>query len=81
MGLGKASIWNEVKGQTLLGEEGFVDGLSAHLSKHKGVPEALYGALYMVIEVYNVSSARLEYVSYRNLLPSTQPASPSSPAT
>jgi hypothetical protein len=38
-GIGEASIWKDVKGQTLLGEDAFVEGLSDHLSKHKKVPE------------------------------------------
>jgi putative transposase len=38
-GIGKDSLWNEVKGQTLLGEDDFVSGLVDHLSRHKEVPE------------------------------------------
>jgi putative transposase len=38
-GIGKESIWKGVKGQSLLGEEGFVNGLIDHLRKHKDVPE------------------------------------------
>ena len=38
-GIGEASIWKDVKGQTLLGEDDFVDGLSNYLSKHKEIPE------------------------------------------
>jgi hypothetical protein len=38
-GIGKASIWKDVKGQTLLGGDAFVDELSDHLSRHKEVPE------------------------------------------
>jgi putative transposase len=38
-GIGKPTIWTEVKGQTLLGEEGFVDQLVDHLKKHKDIPE------------------------------------------
>ena len=37
-GIGK-SIWHEVRGQALLGEEGFGEKLSGHLKKHKDVPE------------------------------------------
>jgi hypothetical protein len=37
-GIGK-TIWNEVKGQTLLGEDDFVDSLSDHLRRHKDIPE------------------------------------------
>jgi len=38
-GIGEESIWRKVKGQALLGEEGFVEGLMDHLRKHKDVPE------------------------------------------
>jgi hypothetical protein len=38
-GIGTESIWNEVKGQALLGEEDFVDSLADHLRKHKDIPE------------------------------------------
>ena len=38
-GIGSESVWNEVKGQTLLGEEDFVDSLADHLRKHKDIPE------------------------------------------
>ncbi len=38
-GIGQKTIWNEVRGQSLLGEEGFVDKLVDHLRKHKDVPE------------------------------------------
>ena len=38
-GIGKETIWNEVKGQSILGEDDFVAGLSAHLKRHKDVPE------------------------------------------
>ena len=38
-GIGKPSIWKEVRGQTLLGEESFVDKLTDHLKKHKNIPE------------------------------------------
>ena len=37
-GIGK-SIWHEVRGQALLGEEAFADQLAEHLRKHKDVPE------------------------------------------
>ena len=37
-GIGK-EIWNEVKGQALLGEDDFVDSLADHLKKHKDIPE------------------------------------------
>jgi REP element-mobilizing transposase RayT len=38
-GIDEESIWKDVKGQTLLGEEEFVDGLIDHLSKHREVPD------------------------------------------
>ena len=38
-GIDKPTIWTEVRGQSLLGEEDFVDKLSEHLRRHKDVPE------------------------------------------
>lgn len=38
-GIGKETIWNEVKGQSILGEDDFVDSLSDHLKRYKDVPE------------------------------------------
>jgi len=38
-GIGKPTIWTKVRGQALLGEEGFVDQLVDHLRKHKDIPE------------------------------------------
>jgi hypothetical protein len=38
-GIGRPTIWTEVKGQALLGEEGFVDQHVDHLKKHKDIPE------------------------------------------
>jgi len=38
-GMGKTSIWTEVKGQTLLGDDEFVYSLIDHLKKHKDVSE------------------------------------------
>jgi len=38
-GLGEKTIWSEVRGQALLGEDDFVDKLVDHLKKHKDVPE------------------------------------------
>jgi hypothetical protein len=37
--VGKTSIWTEVKGQTILGDDEFVYSLKDHLKKHKDVPE------------------------------------------
>jgi len=38
-GIGKETIWNEVKGQTLLGEDDFIDSLAEHIKRHKDIPE------------------------------------------
>ena len=38
-GIGKQTIWTEVRGQAILGEEEFADKLVDHLRKHKDVPE------------------------------------------
>ena len=38
-GIGKESIWNEVKGQAFLGDDDFVDSLADHLKRHKDIPE------------------------------------------
>lgn len=38
-GIGKETIWNEVKGQALLGEDDFVDSLADHLRRQKDIPE------------------------------------------
>jgi REP element-mobilizing transposase RayT len=38
-GIGKQTIWTEVRGQAILGEEEFADKLIDHLRKHKEVPE------------------------------------------
>ncbi len=38
-GIGKETIWNEVKGQSIIGEDDFVDSLADHLKRHKNVPE------------------------------------------
>ncbi len=38
-GIGEKSIWTEVRGQALLGEENFVDRLVEHLKKHRDVAE------------------------------------------
>ena len=45
-GIGEESIWREVKGQALLGEEGFVNRLMDHLRKRKDVPETSKGQRY-----------------------------------
>ena len=38
-GIGGKSLWPEVKGQSILGEDDFVDSIIPHLKKHKDVPE------------------------------------------
>jgi putative transposase len=38
-GIGEETIWTRVRGQALLGEDGFVDKLVDHLRKHKDIPE------------------------------------------
>ena len=38
-GVGKESIWKEVKGQAILGEDDFVGRLTDYLGRHKDVPE------------------------------------------
>lgn len=38
-GIGQKTIWTEVRGQALLGEDAFVDKLTDYLKKHKEVPE------------------------------------------
>jgi len=38
-GMGKGSIWAELKGQVLLGGVAFVEGLMDYLKKHKDIPE------------------------------------------
>jgi len=38
-GIGKETIWREVKGQSILGEDEFVEGLISHIKKHQDVPE------------------------------------------
>jgi putative transposase len=38
-GIGKQTIWTDVRGQAILGEEAFADKLVDHLKKHKNVPE------------------------------------------
>jgi len=38
-GIGKETIWREVKGQSILGEDDFVEGLISHIRKHQDIPE------------------------------------------
>ncbi|MBI3398600.1 MAG: transposase [Deltaproteobacteria bacterium] len=39
LGIGKETIWTEVKGQAILGENEFVNGLIEHIRKHKDIPD------------------------------------------
>lgn len=39
LGTGQKTIWNEVKGQAILGEDDFVNSLADYLKRHKNVPE------------------------------------------
>jgi putative transposase len=45
-GIGKEWIWAEVRGQVLLGEEGFADKFTDHLRKQRDVPEILKSQWY-----------------------------------
>jgi hypothetical protein len=38
-GIGQKTIWTEVRGQSLLGEETFMENLVDHIKKHKDIPE------------------------------------------
>ena len=38
-GIDKETIWTEVKGQSILGEDDFVEGLLQHIKKHQDIPE------------------------------------------
>ncbi|OGP29382.1 MAG: addiction module toxin RelE, partial [Deltaproteobacteria bacterium GWB2_42_7] len=38
-GIGKETIWTDLKGQTILGEDKFVDSLIEHLRKRKDIPD------------------------------------------
>jgi putative transposase len=38
-GIGKDTLWREVKGQSILGEDDFVEGLISHIKQHKDIPE------------------------------------------
>lgn len=38
-GVGDKSIWVDVKGQSILGDDEFVDGLKDHLKKYKDIPD------------------------------------------
>jgi putative transposase len=35
----KETIWREVKGQSILGEDDFVEGLLPHIKDHQDIPE------------------------------------------
>ena len=38
-GIGKETIWINVKGQSILGEDDFVEGLISHIRKYQDIPE------------------------------------------
>jgi transcriptional regulator with PAS, ATPase and Fis domain len=38
-GIGQKTIWTEVRGQSLLGEDAFMEKLTDYLKKHKDIPE------------------------------------------
>lgn len=38
-GVGKESIWKEVKGQAIIGEDSFVDTLTEYFGRHRDIPE------------------------------------------
>src|SRR5574341_875235 len=38
-GIGKETIWGEVKGQSILGEDDFVEGLLPHIKKGQDIPD------------------------------------------
>jgi hypothetical protein len=46
-GIGKQSVWTDVRGQTILGEEDFADRFVDHLRKHKEVPEITRSQKYL----------------------------------
>ncbi|MBI3755201.1 MAG: transposase [Deltaproteobacteria bacterium] len=39
LGIGKQTIWTEVKGQAILGQDEFVNGLIEHIRKRKDIPD------------------------------------------
>jgi len=38
-GIGKETIWRKVKGESILGEDDFVEGLLPHIKRHQNIPE------------------------------------------
>jgi putative transposase len=46
-GIGKPTIWTDVRGQAILGEEDFGDNFVDHLRKHKEVPEITRSQKYL----------------------------------
>jgi putative transposase len=38
-GIGRETIWREVRGQSILGEDDFVEGLISHIRKQQDIPE------------------------------------------
>ncbi len=46
-GIGKQSVWINMRGQAILGEEDFADRFTDHLRKHKEVPEITRSQKYL----------------------------------
>ena len=46
-GIGKKTIWQEVKGQSVLGEDDFVEGLLPHIKKGQDIPDIPKGHRYV----------------------------------
>ena len=46
-GIGQKTIWTDVRGQAILGDEDFTDRLVDHLRKHKDVPEITRSQRYV----------------------------------
>jgi len=46
-GIGKQSVWTNVRGQAILGEEEFADRFVDHLRKHKDIPEITRSQKYL----------------------------------
>ena len=38
-GIGKETIWREVKGQSILGEDDFIEGMLSHIKKSRDIPD------------------------------------------
>jgi putative transposase len=46
-GIGKQSVWTDVRGQAILGEEDFADRFVDHLRKHREIPEITRSQKYL----------------------------------